>query len=108
MARHLALSSELALAALLAQSDLVGGATGAYIAVRDSSRFSALVKLQAAPGGATHTIQLRQAKTAGGGDAKDLGDALVVEAAAGVVPDDVIIDGLRTDLDTANGFYFVG
>jgi len=108
MDRNLALSKSLTLQALLAQADLVGGATGTYIDVRHAERFSVLVKLPPAPGGATHTIQLRQAKTAAGGNAKDLGAAVVVVALAGVLPADVILDRTRDLLDSAGGFNFVG
>lgn len=102
------LTEALALDCIVAPQD-VGTAdlTGAWIDVTHAGRFAVLAKAGAVTAAKTLTVQLRQATSAAGAGAKDLGAPVVVAGAGGNAPADVVVEKKDTDLDGAGGFGFV-
>lgn len=102
------LTEALALDCIVAPQDVgTADVTGAWKDVSGANRFSVLAKAGAVTAAKTLTVQLRQATSAAGAGAKDLGAPVVVAGAGGAAPADVVVEKHVSDLDGAGGFSFV-
>ncbi len=102
------LTEALAFDALVAPQD-VGTApvTSAYKDATDAGRVVVLAKAGAVTAGKALTVQVKQATSAAGAGAKNLGAAVVSVGVGGAAPPDVEIEIRDEDFDAKNGFTFV-
>ena len=102
------LTEAVAFDALVAPQD-VGTApvTGAYVDCRHAGRIVLLAKAGAVTAGKILTVQAKQATSAAGAGAKDLGAAVTSAGVGGAAPPDVEVEFVPEDLDGKSGFTFV-
>ena len=102
------LTERLDFRALVAPQD-VGTApvTSSYIDVTDAGRIVLLAKAGAVTAAKILTVQAKQATSAAGAGAKNLGAAVQSVGVGGAAPPDVEIEFGDADFDAKNGFVFV-
>jgi len=102
------LTEKLTMENIIAPQDVgTADVTGTYKDVSGVRRFAVLAKAGAVTAAKILTVQLMQATTSGGANAKVLGAAATAAGAGGNPPADVLIEKNTAQLDSANGFKYV-
>ena len=81
--------------------------TGSWADMRRAGRFAVLAQAGACTDGSEFTVQLRQATSAAGANAKDLGDPVTVAGVGGAAPEQVVIEHVQGGLDLNGGLFYV-
>jgi hypothetical protein len=101
------ISDKLRLAASKASADIVTAATTAYVSASGARRFAAALSAKALADTKKVTVQLKQAQSSAGLNAKNLGAAVEHTASGAETDVTAWAEAQASDLDTANGFGFI-